>query len=385
MEKIINKKQKFEVADVLKTGIEQTVGEQNLCSIQLKALFDITACRSSLLGGHINACNKCDFKQQAYNSCHNRHCPKCQFLKQEQWVDKLKGRLIPGRYFHIVFSIPHLLNPLFYINQKKCYKLLFEAASEALKNAGSNPRFLGAETGAVAVLHTWGQTLSYHPHIHMLVPAGGLSEDGMEWISSPKKFFVPVKALSKMFRGILVRLLKKQLDENKLKLPDDFAGFTPLKQKLYEKNWNVYSKKALGGINSVLTYLGRYSHRVAISNNRLVHMENNKVTFRYKNYRNNERQQLITLGCTEFARRFLMHILPSGFYKIRYYGILATANCNTKRKQAIALIGKAIWLPVLEGLTAYEVYRALSGKDPICCPKCKKGIMVRYKIEPSPA
>jgi hypothetical protein len=384
METIINKKQNLEVAHVLKTGIEQTVGEQNLCSVQLKALFDITSCRSSLLGGHINSCNQCGFKQQAYNSCHNRHCPKCQFLKQEQWVDKLKGRLIPGRYFHIVFSIPHLLNPLFYINQKQCYKLLFDAASEALKNAGSNPRFLGAETGAVAVLHTWGQTLSYHPHIHMLVPAGGLSEDGMEWIGTPKKFFVPVKALSKMFRGILVRLLKKQLDENKLKLPDGFLNFLMLKQKLYAKNWNVYSKKALGGINSVLGYLGRYSHRVAISNNRLVNIENNKVTFRYKNYKDKGRPQFITLQCIEFARRFLMHILPFGFYKIRYYGILATANINTKRQQAIALIGKVIWLPVLEGLTAYEVYRTLSGKDPACCPKCKKGIMVRYKIEPSP-
>lgn len=384
MEIIINKKQNFEVAHVLKTGIEQTLGKQNLCSVQLKALFDITSCRSSMLGGHINSCNQCGFKQQAYNSCHNRHCPKCQFLKQEQWVDKLKGRLIPGRYFHIVFSIPHLLNPLFYINQKQCYKLLFDAASEALKNAGNNPRFLGAEVGAVAVLHTWGQTLSYHPHIHMLVPAGGLSEDGMEWISTPKKFFVPVKALSKMFRGILVRLLKKQLDENKLKLPDGFSNFLVLKQKLYAKNWNVYSKKALGGINSVLGYLGRYSHRVAISNNRLVNMQNNKITFRYKNYKDKGNSQLITIGCVEFARRFLMHILPFGFYKIRYYGILATANINTKRQQAIALVGKTIWLPVLEGLTAYEVYRALSGNDPICCPKCKKGIMVRYKIELPP-
>jgi hypothetical protein len=385
METILNKKQNLEVAHVLKASTEQTAEKQNLCSVQLKAFFDITACRSSILGGHINSCNQCGFKRQAYNSCHNRHCPKCQFLKQEQWVDKLKGRLIPGRYFHIVFSIPHLLNPLFYINQKQCYKLLFDAASQALKNAGRNPRFLGAETGAVAVLHTWGQTLSYHPHIHMLVPAGGLAEDGMEWISSPKKFFVPVKALSKMFRGILIRLFKKQLDENKLKLPDGFSNFLVLKQKLYAKNWNVYAKKALGGVNSVLGYLGRYSHRVAISNNRLVNIENNKVTFRYKNYKNKGKSQLITIQCVEFARRFLMHILPSGFYKIRYYGILASANCNTKRQQAIALIGKAIWLPVLEGLTAYEVYRTLSGKDPICCPKCKKGIMVRYKIEPSPA
>lgn len=384
METTINKRQNLEVADVINNCFEQTIKTQKLCSVQLKALADITSCRTGSLGGHINACTQCGFKQQAYNSCHNRHCPKCQFIRQEQWVDKLKGRLMPGRYFHIVFSIPHLLNPLFYINQKQCYKLLFDAASEALKNAGRNPRFLGAETGAVAVLHTWGQTLSYHPHIHMLVPAGGLSEDGIEWIKAPKKFFVPVKALSKMFRGILIRQLKKLIDENKIKTPDDFLGFTLLKEKLYEKNWNVYSKKALGGINSVLAYLGRYAHRVAISNSRLVKIKDNKVTFRYKNYRDKKMQQLITLECAEFTRRFLMHILPSGFYKIRYYGILATANCNTKRQQAIALIGKIIWLPVLEGLTAYEVYRTLSGNDPIRCPKCKKGIMARYQIQSAP-
>lgn len=381
----INKRHNVEVADVLNSCLDGITGSWSLCSIQSKALYDITNCRTGNLGGHLNTCNNCGFKQQAYNSCHNRHCPRCQFLKQEQWVDKLKGRLIPGRYFHIVFSIPHLLNPLFYINQEQCYKLLFDAASEALRNAGRNPGFLGAETGAVAVLHTWGQTLSYHPHIHMLVPAGGLSEDGTEWIRAPKKFFVPVKALSKMFRGIFIRLLKRYWNQNALKLPEGFPGFLQLKKKLYEKNWNVYSKKALGGINSVLSYLGKYSHRVAISNSRLVGMDNNKVTFSYKNYRKKTKQETITISCTEFARRFLMHILPGGFYKIRYYGILASANCNTKRQQAIALAGITMWLPRLEGLNAYEVYRTLNGKDPALCPKCKKGMMVRYEIQPNPS
>lgn len=384
MERQINKRHNIEVADVLNSCLDGITSSRSLCSAQTKALYDITNCRTGNLGGHINTCTHCGFKQQAYNSCHNRHCPKCQFLKQEQWVDKLKGRLIPGRYFHIVFSIPHLLNPLFYINQEQCYKLLFDAASRALQNAGRNPSFLGAETGAVAVLHTWGQTLSYHPHIHMLVPAGGLSEDGTEWIRAPKKFFVPVKALSKMFRGIVVRLLRQLIDENKLKLPDGFEGFPMLKQKLYGINWNVYSKKALGGINKVLGYLGRYSHRVAISNSRMVGIHNNKVTFRYKNYRKKARQETITITCTEFSRRFLMHILPAGFYKIRYYGILASANCNTKRQQAIALLGKIMWFPKLEGLNAYEVYRTLSGRDPVLCPKCKEGMMVRYKIQPAP-
>ena len=384
MEESVNKRQMLEVAGIFKYSTEKILNTRQFCHEQRKAFDDITSCRTSLLGGHINSCTECGFKKQAYNSCHNRHCPKCQFLKQEQWVDKLKGRLIPGRYFHIVFSMPHLLNQLIYINQAVCYKLLFDAASEALQNAGRNPGFLGAETGAVAVLHTWGQTLSYHPHVHMLVPAGGLSEDGMEWVSAPKKFFVPVKALSKMFRGILIRLLKKQLDENKLKLPEGFPSFQCLKKKLYEKNWNVYAKKALGGINSVLAYLGRYTHRVAISNSRLVNIENGDVTFRYKNYRNRGKQETTTISCTEFTRRFMMHVLPKGFYKIRYYGILATANIKTKRQQSIALIGKTIWFPVLEGLTAYETYRTLSGNDPVRCPKCKKGVMIRYKIVSPP-
>jgi hypothetical protein len=379
-----NKRQNTEVAGIFRSCSEKVIPDGNLCHEQRKAFNDILSCRTSELGGHISTCNQCGNKTQAYNSCHNRHCPKCQFLKQEQWVDKLKGRLIPGRYFHIVFSVPHLLNPLFYINQRLCYKLLFDAASQALQNAGRNPSFLGAETGAVAVLHTWGQTLTYHPHIHMLVPAGGLTDDGMEWVEAPKKFFVPVKALSAMFRGIIIRLLKKHLDKNELKLPDDFPDFGQLKKKLYEKNWNVYSKKALGGINSVLAYLGRYTHRVAISNSRLINAENGQVTFRYKNYRNRKRQETMTIGCTEFARRFLMHVLPNGFYKIRYYGILATANIKTKRGQAIALIGKTIWQPMLEGLNAYEVYRSLTGIDPIRCPKCKQGIMLRDKIEAAP-
>jgi hypothetical protein len=187
-----------------------------------------------------------------------------------------------------------------------------------------------------------------------------------------------------MFRGILVKLLKEHLENNRLKLPGDFPGYDQLKKKLYEKNWNVYSKKALGGVNSVLAYLGRYTHRVAISNSRLVNIKNGQVTFRYKNYRNRGRQETITIGCTEFARRFLMHVLPGGFYKIRYYGILATANIKTKRQQAVALIGRIIWLPILEGLSAYEVYRTLTGTDPARCPKCKQGTMLRGKTDTAP-
>ncbi|MGV8091057.1 MAG: IS91 family transposase [Mangrovibacterium sp.] len=377
MDMAINQRRELDLAAVFRACGHDFAKQHELCPVQQKAWNDILICRTLQAGGHINRCNRCGHERQAYNSCRNRHCPKCQFIKQEQWVDKLRGRLIPGRYFHVVFTVPALLNPLFCINQRICYHLLFQSAWEALQKAGRNPQFLGAEPGAVAVLHTWGQTLSYHPHLHMLVPAGGLSEDGTEWIRSPKRFFVPVKALSMMFRAILVRKLEEQIRESRLKLPEGFTGLDALKKELYQKNWNVYSKKAFGGVSSVLSYLGRYTHRVAITNNRLMGMEEGKVTFSYRDYRKDNRNRSMTLDVEEFARRFLQHILPCGFYKIRYLGILATAHVHTKREQSISLVGKTMYLPVWEGLTAYEVLRELTGKDPARCPKCKTGFMIR--------
>ena len=377
MKKPENKKHKLELADILSFCKKGLIESGKLCSVQEKALEDITTCRTSAKGGHISSCTNCGHKEQSYNSCRNRHCPKCQFIKQEQWVDKLKGRLLPGRYFHIVFTLPGLLRPLFYINQQACYDILFQSAKEALLKAGSNPNFLGADVGAVAVLHTWGQNLIYHPHIHMLVPAGGLSEDGIEWIPAPKKYFAPQKALAAIFRGAMVRRIGEEMSEAALQLPEKFPNFKELKQQLYLKGWNVKSKKAFGGINSVLQYLGRYTHRVAISNSRLKSMENGKVTFSYKNNRNNGLKETMELDAMEFARRFLWHILPSGFYKIRYIGILATRHIYGKREQAIALVGKTLCLPLLEGLNAYEVVKILLGKEPLLCPVCKKGIMTK--------
>ena len=382
MKSIINQRQKIELADILKSSKQALEREDRLCSTQKKSLEALIRCRTREAGGHVSLCNKCGHKEQSYNSCRDRHCPKCQFIKQEQWVDKLKSRLIPGRYFHVVFTIPHQLNTLFYINQRECYKVLFSSAWEALKQAGNNSGFLGAEVGAVAVLHTWGQTLSYHPHIHMMVPAGGLSEDGMEWIEALRKFFVPVKALSSMFRGIMIRELKAMIAGNKLKLPDHFRGFDAMKKELYDKNWNVYCKKAFGGINGLLQYLGRYIHSVAISNRRLIGISGTKICFRYRDYRQEQRRhqnKIMELELLEFARRFLQHILPLGFYKIRYFGILSTANIATKREQSITLIGKTLWLSHLEGLNSYETLRSLMDRDPAICPVCRQGIMQRQR------
>jgi len=368
--------------------------QHRLCPVQHRAFKAILACRTAQLGGHLETCDQCGYKKPSYNSCRNRHCPKCQYIKQLQWVDKLKSRLPVTRYFHLVFTIPQTLHKTFYINQQLCYDLLFKAAAQALRKAGQNPAFLGAETGAVAVLHTWGQALTYHPHVHMIVPAGGLSADQNEWIPAGKKFFLPVKALSKIFRAILCRLIEEHVSNKTIRLPDDIGCFPDLKIKLYAKNWNVYCKKAMGGPHAVLHYLGRYTHRVAISNSRLIDMENGKIKFLWKDYSDSSSRSMkalqlktLTLDACEFIQRFLFHILPLGFYKIRYYGLLAAANSKTKKEQCFILIGKQPPLSYLEGLNAMEIFREITGKDPSVCPKCKKGrlkLIELFEKYPSP-
>jgi len=374
-----NKRHPLEVACIFKEYGGAFLAKHKLCIDQAKAFTAISQCRTAALGGHSNNCDQCGHLQMAYNSCRNRHCNKCQYTKQLVWVDKLKGSLPVCRYFHLVFTIPAALHKTFYINQRLCYGLLFKAASKTLQKAGKNPKFLGAQTGAVAVLHTWGQSLTYHPHIHMLVPAGGLSEDGMEWIPSGKKFFLPVKALSKMFRGVLWNLLEKQIKGNNMRLPADVTTTSTLKKRLYAKNWHVYAKKSLAGPQSVVQYLGKYTHRVAISNSRLVAAKEGKITFRWKDYRNKLQKQLMCLDAEEFIGRFMRHVLPSGFYKIRYYGLLATAN-KSKKQQCFALMDKPLAVSLLQNISAKQVLNIVTGKDPDTCPKCKNGKMIARTI-----
>lgn len=369
----INAKQPVELGDILREAMETY--PYKLEKEQYKAVESIIKCRTKELGGHEKACNQCGFTVQAYNSCRNRHCPKCQYVKQTQWVDKLMGNLIPGKYFHVVFTLPHELLPIFKLNKRVCYNILFKASSQALLKAAKNIDFLGAQAGAVAILHTWTQSLVYHPHIHMIVPAGGLSEDGMEWKVSKKKFFIPAAVLSKIFRGIIVRLLEDAIKTGTITYPDSMNRFNHVKEQLYSKIWNVYLKKAFGGINSVLKYLGKYTHRVAISNSRLLEAKNDTVTFRYKDNRTNGTIKTMTLEVHEFIRRFLQHILPHNFYKIRYIGILATVNTWTKKAQCLALIKTNTYLPLLLGINAIEVMELLIKPDLLTCPKCKKGKM----------
>lgn len=369
----------LEVATIFTRYADQYERVHKLCSSQRKAYNAIMHCRTAALGSHQSVCDNCGHKKISYNSCRNRHCPKCQYLKQMLWIDKLKNRLLPTRYFHIVFTVPETLNGLFYINQRACYDMLFNASAYAIKKTAANPAFLGAETGNVSVLHTWGQSLNYHPHIHTLVPAGGMDPDGQQWIQAPKRFFVPVQALSRIFRAKFYQLVERALKKRLLIIPEkesgDYGNLKGLKQKLYDKLWHVHIKKTFKGAGQVISYLGRYTHRVAINNSRLLSLSNNVVKFRWKDYRDN-RFKIMELDVLCFIRRFLQHILPCGYYKIRYFGIFAAINTKTSMTQCFALLAAAPGISQYEGLPVMEVLRLITGHDLIKCSQCKKGTMI---------
>ena len=376
-----NTKQDFELADILSDQAAVFLQQHNLCPEQLKAYKAITQCRTAALGGHVDYCDNCGYVRQSYNSCRNRHCPKCQFVKKEQWVDKLTANLLPVKHFHVVFTIPGCLHKLFYINQSKAYSMLFKAAGKALIQCAANPAFINAQVGAVAILHTWGQTLVYHPHIHMIIPAGGLSEDQMEWIPARKNFFLPVRALSAVFRGILCRLVEQAVIDQEIKLPEEELDFSSIKKQCYQKKWVVYCEKPFSSANNLIRYLGNYTHRVAISNHRIIDYRDGKVIFSFKDYKSSGLSRNMTLEAGEFIRRFMQHILPCGFYKIRYFGFMAMCNMKLKLQSCFDLIDKVAFLPVLEGLTSMEVWQRITGSDFLHCPKCNTGIMKPHIVQ----
>jgi len=370
-----NKRQNLELAHVLANHAEDFLTKHQLCTDQKKAFNAIMTCRTSVLGGHISTCDSCGYTQQAYNSCRNRHCPKCQFIKQVQWIERLKASLPPIKYFHLVFTVPTCLHKILYINQSAGYSILFQSAWDALQKCLANPKFLGAQSGAVAVLHTWGQTLTYHPHIHMIVPAGGLSSDETEWVYSNPKYLVPVKVLSGVFRSVFSKRLNQAILKNQVKLPDDIADFDQLKVAMYAKKWVVYAEKPLSGPERVIEYLGKYTTRVAFTNSRLLSDTDGKITFAYKDYGMGGIGRQMSLDAGDFIARFFMHILPGGFYKIRYFGIMALCNMSTKLALCFTLLGETAWFPQLQGLTPAEVLRNVTGINPFICPQCKNGHM----------
>jgi len=371
-----NKRQKIEIADIFRRFGQDYFKHHKLTPQKRKTFNAIMYCRSQEMGGHTLKCDNCGYVEHSYNSCRNRNCPKCQYLKQVAWVDKLKSRLLPVKYFHLVFTIPSALHELFYANQQVCYDLLLRSASEAVIKAAENPAFLGAKTGCVAILHTWGQSLSYHPHVHILVPAGGFDSDFSQWVNSEKSFFAPVKVISSLFRGIFAENIYKQAAYVKTSNQDGKAVIPFLRDLIYRKPWNVFAKSDLNNTHRVIEYLGRYTHRVAITNARIVDVQNEKVLFRLKDYRLQGLTKIMKLEAVEFINRFMMHVLPCGFYKIRYYGIFANKLSNNLLDSYLALNNKKMDLPSLEGKCWQEIVQELFGYDPFLCKKCKTGRMI---------
>ena len=311
-----------EVADILRARGD-CFREQNrswLSYQQLKALRAITACRTSALGGHLDACSGCDHQAISYNSCRNRHCPKCQAQARQRWLARREQDLLSVPYFHVVFTLPHQLNPLCQRYPRLLYDLLFRASSQTMLEVAANPRHLGAKIGFLAILHTWGQNLRLHPHLHCIVPAGGFDSSYSHWVHPKYPFFLPVKVLSRVFRGKFLDFLQRVPCQHLPRMD------STLLRSLLLEDWVVYAKPAFGQPDRVLRYLGRYTHRVAISNHRLLSFDGHNVTFRWKDYAHGNKQRIMTLSATEFLRRFCQHVLPRGFVRIRHFGYLASAH-----------------------------------------------------------
>jgi hypothetical protein len=355
----------------------------SLSAARRRAMTAIETCRTAALGGHVERCGDCGHQRISYNSCRNHNCPKCQGLARAQWLEDRQAELLDVPYFHVVFTVPDLIATIAFQNQVVVYDILFRAASETLRRIAADPAHLGAEIGFFGVLHTWGQNLLHHPHIHFLVPGGGIAPDGQSWIACRPGFFLPVKVLSRMFRGLFLRYLEKAFSAGELNFFSAYrhlhepAAFRHYLAPAWNVDWVVYAKRPFAGPRQVLDYVGRYTHRVAISNNRLLSMEDGQVRFRWKDYRDENRQKTMTLKAGEFIRRFLIHVLPDGFHRIRYYGFLG--NCHRARKLARCreLIGMAPVNPAPEPPADYrDRFEALTGQSLRQCPHCHGGIMM---------
>jgi len=361
---------RWEVADVLRLHADGYRRSHPLPSAHLKIMQALTACRTPALGGHLERCGGCGFERRAYNSCRNRHCPKCQSLAKARWLEARSAELLPVGYFHVVFTLPHVLNPLILRNKAVFLKMLFDAVGQTLLQFGRNPKNgLGGKIGFLAVLHTWDQKLSDHFHLHCLVPAGALSPDGQRWIAARSDFLFPVKALSRVFRGKFVAFLR----EAGVVPADDLAA---LLAQLYAKDWVVYSKPPFGGPAKVLDYLGRYTHRVAISNHRIRSVADGKVTFSYRDRADGDSLKALTLPAEEFIRRFLLHSLPRSFKRIRHFGFLANRAKARDLPRCRQLLGLPADVPKTEPVCAREQLRQLTGRDLDRCPACPTGLMV---------
>ena len=369
---------------------EAYIKSKKLPSNILKALYSIKDCRTAALGGHVYECDECGETKISYNSCRNRHCPKCQAYAKEMWIYERSKSLLPTHYFHIVFTIPEQLNSLTLFNQKEMYSILFTSISETLLELAKDKKYLNASIGFTTILHTWGQNLMFHPHIHCIVPGGGLSFDNTKWIKSKKKFFIPVKVLSRKFRGKFLYYLNRLYLDNKLKFPKEISKlssrniFNSFKDNLYKKEWIVYSKAPFSSAEYVLQYLGRYTHRVAISDNRIIKVDREKVVFKWRDYKDKNKEKVMSLKPAEFIRRFTMHILPNRFVKIRHYGILGNRNKKLKFKRCLEIF--RVKPKGLENLSSAELFLKLTGIKIGKCKNCEKGNLIKIgKVMPRSA
>jgi hypothetical protein len=385
----------LELSNILRAYGGDYRRESLLFGDQRKVMRDITVCRTPELGGHIDECQAgCGYKAVFYNSCRNRHCPKCQAVASARWLAGRMERILPTHYFHVAVTLPGELGPLSLRNKRVIYNLLFKAGSQALLQLAQGYERLKAKVGFTAVLHTWNQELGHHPHLHIVVTGGGMDAGGNKWNAAPNSFLVPVKALSKIVRGKFLELLHKEYRLGKLRFGGAISGladeaeFLRLIKKLRRKKWVVYSKAPFGGPEQVYSYISRYTHRVAIANSRLVGCQNGKVTFKARDNENPGKHRMVCLDATEFIRRFLQHVLPRGFVRIRHYGLMAPKNVNTKLVAAKRLIlqtqGMAAPRQTDQGETKQpvskpwrEVLAQLTGIDLATCPKCKKGKLIR--------
>lgn len=378
-----------EVADVFRRygDAYREAHGASLSTAQRRAMSAIELCRTAALGGHVERCDCCDHQRICYNSCRDRNCPKCQALARAQWLEDRRSELLDTQYFHVVFTVPEPVAAIALQNREKIYNILFRAVRDTLCTIAADPKHLGAQIGFFAVLHTWGQNLLHHPHLHCVVPGGGISLDGTRWISCRPDFFLPVRVLARLFRRLFLTYLAKAFDAGKLQF---FSALEPLRMRraflrhiapARKTDWVVYAKPPAAGPDDVLKYVARYTHRVAISNDRLLGLEDGEVRFRWKDYRDGSRCKTMALAAGEFIRRFLLHVLPAGFQRIRYYGFLA----NRYRAQKLALCRKLLQMPLPTvaneaGKDYRDQYEELTGVSLKTCPECHRGRMVIIEV-----
>ena len=374
----------LEVADVFRRYGEayRHKHDASMSGEQRRVMAAIEVCRTAVLGGHLERCDQCDYERNCFNSCRDRHCPKCQSLARAQWIEHRLAELLDCPYFHVVFTVPDEIAAIAYQNKGVVYDILFHTTAETLKTIGADPKHLGAEIGFFAVLHSWGQNLMFHPHLHCVAPGGGLSADGQRWVRCRARFFLSVRVLSRLFRRLFLESMEKAFNCGKLRF---FAALEFLRNphafaeriaQAKETDWVVYTKRPFAGPQQVLDYVGRYTHRVAISNNRLIDLDNGRVKFHWKDYRDNSQIKVMDLEADEFIRRFLLHVLPEGFQRIRYYGFLANRDRRKKLALCRQLLGMQTSSPTTSIKDYRERYQELTGRSLTLCPRCQKGQMV---------